>query len=90
MLDAIGVILILDAHAHPNIFMPWEFPSKLDESLRSLRQDLKRMPVGSSHHIKNTAYEIQGHVRMEKIAHRIDKDLPRMSPPQRLIKHIWL
>jgi hypothetical protein len=48
------------------------------------------VPIGFPHNIKNTAYEFQRNVRVKKIAHRIDEDLPPLIPPQRLVKYIRL
>jgi hypothetical protein len=90
MFDAISIVRILHTHAHPDIVVPGQFPYDFDKSFRPLRQNLERVPIGLSHYIEDTAYEIQGHVRMKKITHRIDKDLPRLIPSQRLVKHIGL
>jgi hypothetical protein len=81
MVDPIRIVCILNAHPHPDVVVPRKLSSEFNESLRSLGQNLERMPIGFSHYIKNGTYKIQGHIRVEKIAHRIDEDLPRVIPP---------
>jgi hypothetical protein len=90
MLDAIGIVRILNAHTHPDIVVPRKVSSKFNESLGSLGQNLKRVPLRFSHHIKNTAYEFERNVIVKKIAHRINKDFSWLIPPQRLVKYVWL
>jgi hypothetical protein len=70
--------------------VPGEFRGDLSKSFRALSQDLKSMPIGLPYHIENPAYEVQRHVGMEKVAHRIDEDLPRLIPPQGLIEYVGL
>jgi hypothetical protein len=43
-----------------------------------------------SHHRKDGLNEIEWHVMVKKITHRIDKDLPGLSPLQRLVNYIRL
>jgi len=90
VLDAIGIVRILNAHTHPDILVPSKFSSKVEESLRSLCQDLKRVPFGLTHHIKNAANEIEWNGSVKKIAHRIDKYFPRLIPPQWLVDYVRL
>jgi hypothetical protein len=88
--DAMGIVRILNAHAHPDIIVPGKFSRELDKSLRSLRQNLKSVPIGFPHHIENTVYEFKRNIGVKKIAHRIDKDLSRLLPLQRLVNNIGL
>jgi len=76
MLGAIGIVRILNTHTHPDIVVPRKFVGELDKSLRSLRQNLKSVPIGFPHHIENTAYELVRNIGVKKIAHRIDEDFP--------------
>jgi hypothetical protein len=48
------------------------------------------MPTSFSHNFKDSLNKFERRVGMKKIAHRIDKDLPRLIPPQRLVKNIGL
>src|ERR1039458_2421141 len=54
---------------------------------RALRQDLEGVPIlGLAHHAEHASDEVERHVRMEQVAHRVDEDAPRLLPPQRLIE----
>jgi hypothetical protein len=46
------------------------------------------MPVSFVHHIKHFLNKLKRNILVKKIAHRINKDLPRLTPPQRLLKQI--
>jgi hypothetical protein len=70
--------------------VPRKFIGDFSESLRSLGQNLKYVPISLAHRVKNPANEIQRHVLVKKIAHRIDKNLPRLMPTQRLTENIRL
>jgi hypothetical protein len=76
VVDAMGIVRILNTNAHPNIIVPGKFPREFHQSLGSLGQNLKYVPISFSHDIKDVANEFQRNVRMKKIAHRIDEDFP--------------
>jgi hypothetical protein len=44
------------------------------------------MPVSSSHDVSNTTDVVGWNVFVKEVAHRVDEDLPRASPVQRLLK----
>jgi hypothetical protein len=69
VLDAIGIVRILDAHAHPNIFVPRKFSGEFDQPFRSLSQNLERVPISFSHDFKGGLDKFEWYVWMEKIAH---------------------
>lgn len=44
------------------------------------------MPVSSSHDLSNATDAVGWNVFVKEVAHRVDEDLPRASPVQRLLK----
>jgi hypothetical protein len=44
------------------------------------------MPVSSSHDLSNATDVVGWNVFVKEVAHRVDEDLPRTSPTQRLLK----
>ena len=49
-------------------------------------EDLEDVPVGSSHDVADASDEIGRDVFVEQVAHRVDEDLPRPFPVQRLLQ----
>jgi hypothetical protein len=44
------------------------------------------VPVGPSHNIADTCDVVGWHVLVKEVTHRVDEDLPRPSPVQRLLQ----
>jgi histone H3/H4 len=47
------------------------------------------VPVGPSHDVANARDVVGWNVLVKEVAHRVDEDLPRASPVQRLLKLLW-
>src|SRR5688500_14158657 len=52
----------------------------------ALRQHLKQMPVGPSHHIANARHVVSRNLLVDQVAHRGHKDLARPTPMERLFE----
>ena len=44
------------------------------------------MPVSQSHNVADSSDVVDWNVLVKEVAHRVDEDLPRASPLQRLLK----
>src|SRR5258706_9311601 len=81
---------VLNRYATPDMRWsrraPVAAPQEVAHQRRTLRQDLKGVPVRLLHRVKDAPDELLRHVFVEEIAHRIDEDHARTAPAQRLIK----
>lgn len=80
VVDTEGVPVVLDAHAHPDVGGPVQIGSERGEPLGTLGEYLIGVPGRVGHDREHPLDEIQGHLRVEEIAHRVDEDQPRRSP----------
>ena len=83
MFDPVDVIGILDADAHPHVARPIEVRAQLLQTLGSLGEDLVRVLGRVPHGAGYAADELQRHLVMEEIGHRIDEDSPPCLPGPR-------
>ena len=81
--DAGQVVLVLDAHPHPDVGRDRERAGDLDHALGAFRQDLKAVLRGASHHVEDSPDERVGHIVMEEIGHAVYEDAPGGLPAQR-------
>src|SRR5262249_54853113 len=77
------VFRAFDRHALPDISRPRKRRSQLLQSLASLRQDLKRVPMSLMHDVEDSAYVVDRHIFVEQVAHAVDKDGTWPTPAQR-------
>src|SRR5216683_109322 len=82
------ILLVLNADSPPDVIL---FRGKakasgqqLLESLRSLRQNLKRVPLGRHHYAANSFDVVVRNTFLEKVAHGIHKHELRRPPGKRL------
>lgn len=61
-------------------------PAAVPQSLVPFGEDLKNVPVGPSHGVANASDLVGWNVLVKEVAHRVDEDLPRAPPVQRLIE----
>ena len=61
-------------------------PQQLAQSLVPFGEDLKYVPVSPSHDVANARDVVGWNVLVKEVAHRVDEDLPRASPVQRLLE----
>jgi transposase len=84
------VTSIFDADAEGDVVKighpPQLTPQQFAQSLVALGEDLKYVPVSSPHDLSNARDVVGWNVFVKEVAHRVDKDLPRASPMQRLIE----
>src|SRR5882672_8215132 len=81
--DARGIASVLHGHALPDVRRPRQTWGKLGQAARPLRQYPEDMPPSLDHHLERAADKLLGHSLMEKVAHRVDEDTARFTPPQR-------
>jgi hypothetical protein len=67
---------------HPSQLTPQQF----SESLVPLGEDLKNVPVSTSHHVAAARDVLVWNVLVKEVAHRVDKNFPWTSPMQWLIE----
>jgi hypothetical protein len=58
----------------------------LQQTLRSLRENLKDMPTRLLHYVEDGTYVPQGNVLVKQVAHGVDEDEPGLGPEQRLVE----
>ena len=86
--QAVPAVLNADAEghvveiAHPSQLTAQQF----SESLVPFGEDLKHVPVSPAHDVADAPDVVGWNLFMKEVAHRVDKDLPRPSPMQRLIE----
>lgn len=89
VIDALSVISRLQRHpsrrSAANRFAP-----KPEQSPGAFCQDLKSMPVRLAHNFENSLNEIQRHINVEKIRHRIDENVRGLFPRERDIEGVWV
>jgi hypothetical protein len=85
-----AVLSIFDAYTERNVLKighpPQLTPQQFQESLVALGEDLKNVPVSTSHNVADARDVLEWNVLVKEVAHRVDKDLPRASPVQRLLE----
>ena len=82
--------LILHAHPHPDVRRPGEPIGQLAQAVASLGQDLKGMLRRVEHRIERARDELERHILMEQIAHRVDEDHSGTLPLQRCRQKILM
>ena len=80
MVDTEGVAVVLDADAHPDVVWPVQFVGEGAQPAGALREDLVGVLWRVGHHLEHPADEVERHVGVEEIAHRVDEDQPRRAP----------
>ena len=80
MIDSKGVILIFDAHSHPDVLMPGQSEAQFFEAFGSFGQDLELMPTRLTHHRKHAQDKFQGHAFVKKVTHGVDENPLRLFP----------
>src|ERR1700757_2128467 len=85
---------VLDADTPPDVCMVCrELQLRVEQvshTVGTLRENLKRMPVGCTHNLRNLDDVVIRHIFMEKIAHGVDKDQAGRLPLQgflQLLRH---
>ena len=76
-----GVAVVLDAHAHPDVGRPVQAGCQRGEPLRALGEYLVGVPGCVGHDLEHPPDEIQRHLWVEQIAHRVHEHKPRRPPP---------
>src|SRR6516164_1647132 len=61
-------------------------PKQISQSVRSLRQNLKRVPGGHLHDAGNINDEIIRNILMEQVTHAVDENHARPGPAQWLVQ----
>jgi hypothetical protein len=74
----------------PDILGPGQLSRERFQSLGSFRENLKHVPVGFCHDVKNLLDEIIRDGFMKEVTHTIDENLTRPFPPQRESQLIWV
>src|SRR5262245_60398172 len=82
MLDPPQMVLVFDAHPHPDMQSPREFAVECFEAFRPLRKDLVLVPVGPVHHPKDTPDAFQRDLVVEKVAHAVHEHALRLLPTE--------
>ena len=57
-----------------------------DRALGPLSEHLECVPLRRRHDVEDALDELERHDLVEEVAHRVDEDHPRASPPQRLLE----
>jgi hypothetical protein len=85
--------LIFDAHTERDVFKighpPQLTAQQVPESFVPLGEDLKNVPVSTSHDVADALDVVEWNVLVKKVAHRVDENLPWASPMQWLIEFFW-
>src|SRR5207244_10885516 len=84
------IIFVFHTNAHPDVGWPGDEMVKLAKFVRPLAQDLKLVPIRTSHNVKHTQYVIGRHFFLEKMTHGVDEIALSLSPMKRQIKHVRL
>ena len=74
---------ILDADTHPDIRRPCNLPGQLSQAGAALGENLKRMLRAILHRSKHPPDELQRHMFVKEVAHRVDEDQSRLAPALR-------
>ena len=79
----------LNGNAHPHIGWPLQLEPKLRQPLRSLGEDLERMPRGLLHGAEDLSDEGEGNLLVEKVAHAVHEDRAGLLPCERQFQTLW-
>lgn len=71
-----GVAVVLDAHTHPDVGRPVQVLRERGEPLGALGEYLVGVPGRVGHDLEHPPDEVQRHLRVEQIAHRVHEDQP--------------
>src|SRR5947209_3784220 len=77
------VSIALDRHTDPDVGWPFERAGDCSQALRALCQKLVRVARRIRHHVEHALDEVEWHVFMEQIAHRVHEDQTPGPPPLR-------
>lgn len=80
--DAVDVVLVLDADAHPDVRLPGKLRVEGKQAVGTLGEDLILMPIGAHHDIEDFLDVIVGDFVVEEVAHRVDEDDLGFLPAQ--------
>lgn len=87
VVNSLLVAGVLHRHPYPDVFRPRrQLGGKLGEPLVPLGQHLVDMPGRFPHHLEDLLQKVERHFLVEEVAHGVDKDQARLSPPARLIQ----
>src|SRR5215211_2973862 len=86
VVDAMGVVLIFDRHAHPHVLRPIKFGSELQQPLMALSEHLEDVPIAFRHDLEDLLQEVQGHLLMEQVTHGVDEYATWLTPAPRFIQ----
>ena len=85
-----SVFPILNAHAKPHVreaAHPAQFGlEQAAHTLLAFRQHLINVPVSAAHGVAHRRDVLRRHTFVEQVAHRVDEDLPRSTPRERLLQ----
>ena len=85
-----SVFPILNAHAKPHVreaAHPAQFGlEQAAHTLLAFRQHLINVPVRAAHGVAHRRDVLRRHTFVEQVAHRVDEDLPRSTPRERLLQ----
>ena len=80
VVDAEGVAGVLHADAHPDVGWPVQIARDVAQPAGAFGEDLVGVLWRVGHHLEHPADEVERHVGMEEIAHRVDEHQPRRAP----------
>jgi hypothetical protein len=78
--------LILNTHPHPHIRRPGQAARKAACAIRSLGQDLERVPWRLRHNPKCSFDQVEWHFIMEEVTHGVHEDSARIAPTARQVE----
>lgn len=76
-----GVAVVFYAHAHPDVGRPVQVLREGGEPLGALGEYLVGVPGRVGHDLEHPPDEVQRHLWVEQVAHRVHEDQPGRPPP---------
>ena len=86
MVDPVDDVGGLHRHSHPEVVRPIELVSNTREPVCSFGQHLVSVLRRRADDIEHVRYEVERHLGVEQVAHRVHEHDLRCSPPQWLLQ----
>ena len=88
--DSMHIVLRLDADTHPDVIRPFYLGAEFQQALGAFGEHLERVPRCAAHDRECLLDELDRHIAVEQVAHRVDEDDLGLFPTQRRFQGVLM